>query len=52
MVSIYLYILIPVQISLYYKFVQLKGEMSSQVMLPMPAGVENIFHAEAKLRER
>ncbi|KAI8425212.1 hypothetical protein MSG28_007028, partial [Choristoneura fumiferana] len=32
-------------------FHQLKGEMSSQVMLPMPAGVENIFHAEAKLRE-
>lgn len=31
---------------------QLKGEMSSQVMLPMPAGVENIYHAEARLRER
>ncbi|KAL0819776.1 hypothetical protein ABMA28_007817 [Loxostege sticticalis] len=30
---------------------QLKGEMSSQVMLPMPAGVENIYHAEARLRE-
>ncbi|CAH0400414.1 unnamed protein product [Chilo suppressalis] len=30
---------------------QLKGEMSSQVMLPMPAGVENIYHAEARLKE-
>ncbi|XP_028032579.1 dynein beta chain, ciliary-like isoform X2 [Bombyx mandarina] len=30
---------------------QLKGEMSSQVMLPMPAGVENIYHAETRLKE-
>ncbi|KAF9414328.1 hypothetical protein HW555_007725, partial [Spodoptera exigua] len=30
---------------------QLKGEMSSQVLLPMPAGVENIYHAESKLKE-
>ncbi|XP_075982942.1 dynein beta chain, ciliary-like [Anticarsia gemmatalis] len=30
---------------------QLKGEMSSQVMLPMPAGVENIYHAESRLKE-
>ncbi|XP_073950935.1 dynein beta chain, ciliary-like, partial [Choristoneura fumiferana] len=30
---------------------QLKGEMTSQVMLPMPAGVENIFHSEARLKE-
>ncbi|XP_063367395.1 dynein beta chain, ciliary-like [Cydia amplana] len=30
---------------------QLKGEMASQVMLPMPAGVENIFQAEARFRE-
>ncbi|XP_060805137.1 dynein beta chain, ciliary [Amyelois transitella] len=30
---------------------QLKGEMSSQIMLPMPAGVENIYHAESRLRE-
>ncbi|OWR55207.1 putative ciliary dynein heavy chain [Danaus plexippus plexippus] len=31
---------------------QLKGDMSSQIMLPMPEGVENIYHAEAKLKER
>lgn len=31
---------------------QLKGEMSSQVMLPMPAGVEKVFEAESKLKER
>ncbi|XP_037301353.1 LOW QUALITY PROTEIN: dynein beta chain, ciliary-like, partial [Manduca sexta] len=30
---------------------QLKGEMASQVMLPMPAGVESIYHAEARLKE-
>ncbi|XP_013170954.1 PREDICTED: dynein beta chain, ciliary-like [Papilio xuthus] len=30
---------------------QLKGEMSSQVMLPMPAGVENIYYAETRLKE-
>ncbi|XP_045527512.1 dynein beta chain, ciliary-like [Pieris brassicae] len=30
---------------------QLKGEMNSQVMLPMPDGVETIYHAEAKLKE-
>ncbi|KAJ0173728.1 hypothetical protein K1T71_010877 [Dendrolimus kikuchii] len=30
---------------------QLKGEMASQVMLPMPAGVENIYQAEFKLKE-
>nr|XP_049704637.1 dynein beta chain, ciliary-like [Helicoverpa armigera] len=30
---------------------QLKGEMSSQVLLPMPAGVETIFHAEGRLKE-
>ncbi|XP_063628198.1 dynein beta chain, ciliary-like [Cydia splendana] len=30
---------------------QLKGEMASQVMLPMPTGVENIFQAEANFRE-
>ncbi|XP_041969099.1 dynein beta chain, ciliary-like [Aricia agestis] len=30
---------------------QLKGEMTSQVMLPMPDGIENIFHAETRLKE-
>ncbi|XP_050667868.1 dynein beta chain, ciliary-like isoform X2 [Leptidea sinapis] len=30
---------------------QLKGEMSSQVMLPMPDGVEKIYQAESRLRE-
>ncbi|GBP61183.1 Dynein beta chain, ciliary [Eumeta japonica] len=30
---------------------QLKGEMSSQIMLPMPDGVQHIYHAEAKLAE-
>ncbi|XP_068619246.1 dynein beta chain, ciliary-like [Battus philenor] len=30
---------------------QLKGEMSSQVMLPMPSGVENIYYAETKIKE-
>ncbi|KAJ8713922.1 hypothetical protein PYW08_007542 [Mythimna loreyi] len=30
---------------------QLKGEMSSQVLLPMPAGVQTIYHAEARLKQ-
>ncbi|XP_039757462.1 dynein beta chain, ciliary-like [Pararge aegeria] len=30
---------------------QLKGEMASQIMLPMPEGVETIYHAEARLKE-
>ncbi|KAI5631347.1 dynein beta chain, ciliary [Phthorimaea operculella] len=30
---------------------QLKGEMSSQVMLPLPTGVEDIYHSEARLKE-
>ncbi|CAB3248907.1 unnamed protein product [Arctia plantaginis] len=30
---------------------QLKGQMSSQVVLPMPDGVENIYYAESKLKE-
>lgn len=33
-------------------YFQLKGEMSSQVMLPMPAGVETIYQAESRLKER
>ncbi|XP_022817840.1 dynein beta chain, ciliary-like [Spodoptera litura] len=30
---------------------QLKGEMTSQVLLPMPAGVETIYQAESRLKE-
>ncbi|CAH2045643.1 unnamed protein product, partial [Iphiclides podalirius] len=30
---------------------QLKGEMASQVMLPMPAGVDNIYYAETRIKE-